>query len=68
MAVGIDGLFMEVHNDPDNAPSDGPNMIILKDLKGILETLLEFATVAQKVEQGFCKPQVPGSIPGGGSI
>ena len=26
-----------------------------------------FATVAQKVEQGFCKPQVPGSIPGGGS-
>ena len=27
VAVGIDGLFMEVHNDPDNAPSDGPNML-----------------------------------------
>ena len=27
VAVGVDGLFMEVHNDPDNAPSDGPNML-----------------------------------------
>ena len=68
LAIGIDGLFMEVHDDPDNAPSDGQNMIRLKDFRGIVETLLEYATVAQKVEQGFCKPQVPGSIPGGGSV
>ena len=66
-AIGIDGLFMEVHDDPDNAPSDGQNMIRLKDLKGILETLLEFATVAQKVEHLTCNEDVPGSIPGGGS-
>ena len=67
IAIGIDGLFMEVHDDPDNAPSDGPNMIRLEDLKGILETLLEFATVAQKVEHFTCNEDVPGSIPGGGS-
>ena len=67
LAVGVDGLFMEVHDDPDNAPSDGPNMIRLQDMKGILETLLEFATVAQKVEHLTCNEDVPGSIPGGGS-
>ena len=48
VAVGIDGLFMEVHDDPDNAPSDGPNMIRLSDLKGILETLLEYAIVSER--------------------
>ena len=68
LAVGVDGVFMEVHDDPDNAPSDGPNMIRLQDLRGILETLLEFATVAQKVEHLTCNEDVPGSIPGGGSI
>ena len=67
LAVGIDGLFMEVHDDPDNAPSDGPNMIRLEDLKGILETLLEYATIAQQVEHVICNDEVPGSIPGGGS-
>ena len=67
VSIGIDGLFLEVHNDPDNAPSDGPNMIVLKDLKGILETLLEFATIAQQAEHVICNDEVPGSIPGGGS-
>ena len=52
LAVGVDGLFMEVHDDPDNAPSDGPNMIRLKDLQGILETLLEYATLTKQAEQG----------------
>ena len=66
-AIGIDGLFMEVHNDPDNAPSDGQNMIRLKDFKGIVETILEFATIAQQVEHVTCNDEVPGSIPGGGS-
>lgn len=40
VAVGVAALFMEVHEDPDNAPSDGPNMVHLKDLRGILETLV----------------------------
>jgi 2-dehydro-3-deoxyphosphooctonate aldolase (KDO 8-P synthase) len=34
--VGIDALFMEVHADPDRAPSDGPNMLKLKDLPALL--------------------------------
>lgn len=41
VAVGVAGLFMETHQDPDNAPSDGPNMIKLTDFPGVLEQLLE---------------------------
>lgn len=41
LAVGADGLFMEVHPDPDNAKSDGPNMIPLSDLKMVLEKLIK---------------------------
>lgn len=40
VAIGIDALFMEVHEDPDNAPSDGPNMIPLAELEGVLKQLL----------------------------
>jgi 2-dehydro-3-deoxyphosphooctonate aldolase (KDO 8-P synthase) len=40
VAVGVAALFMEVHEDPDNAPSDGPNMVYLESLRGILETLV----------------------------
>ncbi|MBI1911981.1 MAG: 3-deoxy-8-phosphooctulonate synthase [Deltaproteobacteria bacterium] len=39
VAVGVDGVFMEVHSDPDKALCDGPNSIDLKDVKGILEEL-----------------------------
>ena len=39
VAVGVDGLFMETHPDPDGALSDGPNMIPLKDLRAVLETV-----------------------------
>ncbi len=39
VAVGVAGLFIETHDDPDNAPSDGPNMIPLKELGGLLKTL-----------------------------
>jgi 2-dehydro-3-deoxyphosphooctonate aldolase (KDO 8-P synthase) len=40
IAAGFDGLFMEVHPDPDNAPSDGPNMIRLADLPRVLDECL----------------------------
>ena len=39
VACGVDGLFMEVHEDPDRAPSDGPNMLFLRDLPGLLREL-----------------------------
>ena len=46
-AVGVAGVFMETHEDPDNAPSDGPNMIYLKDLPGIVETLMSIDALAK---------------------
>ncbi len=47
LAVGVAAVFMETHQDPDSAPSDGPNMIPLKDLKGILQTMLAFDRLAK---------------------
>jgi len=47
VAVGVAAVFMETHQDPDNAPSDGPNMIPLKQLGGIVETLLELDRLAK---------------------
>ena len=45
VAVGVDAVFMETHQDPDNAPSDGPNMVPLKDMPGLLERLMDFCAV-----------------------
>ena len=47
VAVGVAGLFMEVHQDPDNAPSDGPNMVRLDDLQSVLETLKQLDEVVK---------------------
>jgi len=47
VAVGIAGLFIETHQDPDKAPSDGPNMIPLKELEPLLERLMQFDKLAK---------------------
>jgi 2-dehydro-3-deoxyphosphooctonate aldolase (KDO 8-P synthase) len=47
VAVGIAGVFIETHEDPDNAPSDGPNMVHLKDMPRLLEKLMAFDAVAK---------------------
>ena len=47
IAVGIAGLFVETHEDPDNAPSDGPNMVHLKDMPRLLEKLVAFDDIAK---------------------
>jgi 2-dehydro-3-deoxyphosphooctonate aldolase (KDO 8-P synthase) len=47
IAVGIAGAFMEVHQDPDNAPSDGPCMVILDELHDILKKLIEIDKVVK---------------------
>jgi 2-dehydro-3-deoxyphosphooctonate aldolase (KDO 8-P synthase) len=47
VAVGVAAVFMETHQDPDNAPSDGANMIPLDQLPGIVETLLELDRLAK---------------------
>ena len=41
IAVGVGGIFMETHEDPDNAPSDGPNMVPLNEVKALLKKLTE---------------------------
>ena len=48
VAVGVAGVFVETHEDPDNAPSDGPNMVYLKDMPRLLETLLAFDAIAKR--------------------
>jgi 2-dehydro-3-deoxyphosphooctonate aldolase (KDO 8-P synthase) len=40
MAIGIDGLFCETHPDPDRSPSDGPNMVPLAEVEGMMQRLL----------------------------
>jgi len=47
VAVGVAALFMECHQDPDNAPSDGPNMVPLKDMEGLLSELMAFDRVSK---------------------
>jgi 2-dehydro-3-deoxyphosphooctonate aldolase (KDO 8-P synthase) len=47
VAVGIAGLFIETHQDPDNAPSDGPNMVPLEKMPALLERLIAFDRVAK---------------------
>ncbi len=47
VAVGVAGVFIETHQDPDHAPSDGPNMIPLKELEPLLRTLMAFDKLAK---------------------
>lgn len=47
-AAGIDGLFVEVHDDPDDAPSDGPCMLDIKDLPALIDAVLEIDAVSRR--------------------
>lgn len=49
VAVGVAGVFMETHQDPDNAPSDGPNMVKLGDMKPLLGTLKKLDEIAKSL-------------------
>jgi 2-dehydro-3-deoxyphosphooctonate aldolase (KDO 8-P synthase) len=51
VAAGVDGLFLEVHDDPAHAKSDGANALNLKELKPLLETLLSIHSAVQAGEQ-----------------
>ena len=48
VAVGVAAVFMETHQDPDNAPSDGPNMVKLADMPGLLAELVEIDRIAKR--------------------
>jgi 2-dehydro-3-deoxyphosphooctonate aldolase (KDO 8-P synthase) len=47
VAVGVAGVFIETHPDPDRAPSDGPNMVALADLPALVERLMAFDRLAK---------------------
>jgi 2-dehydro-3-deoxyphosphooctonate aldolase (KDO 8-P synthase) len=49
VAVGVAGVFIETHQDPDKAPSDGPNMVPLKDMERLLRRLREFDHLAKNL-------------------
>ena len=47
VAVGVAGVFVETHPDPDKAPSDGPNMVPLREFEGLIRTLMAFDAVTK---------------------
>ena len=52
VAVGVAGVFIETHQDPDRAPSDGPNMVPLKEMEGLLRRLIAFDRLAKDCARG----------------
>jgi len=49
VAVGVAGVFIETHQDPDNAPSDGPNMVPIDKMPALLEKLMAFDKIAKSI-------------------
>jgi 2-dehydro-3-deoxyphosphooctonate aldolase (KDO 8-P synthase) len=49
VAVGVAGVFIETHPDPDKAPSDGPNMVPLKAMEYLLRQLIAFDQLAKEL-------------------
>lgn len=48
--VGIDGLFMEVHPEPEKSPSDGPNMVRMEDLEDVLKPIAEIDRLVKNIK------------------
>lgn len=55
IAVGVAAVFMETHQDPDNAPSDGPNMVPIDRMEGLLSMLQDFDAVAKSHGQSLLR-------------
>jgi 2-dehydro-3-deoxyphosphooctonate aldolase (KDO 8-P synthase) len=51
VAVGVAAIFLETHQDPDNAPSDGPNMVKLKDMPALLGELVEIDRIVKRARR-----------------
>ncbi len=51
VAVGVAGVFIETHPDPDRAPSDGPNMVPLREFEGLIRTLMAFDAVTKSISR-----------------
>jgi len=55
VAVGVAGVFIETHPDPDHAPSDGPNMVPLREFEDLVRTLMAFDAIAKKIASNIAK-------------
>jgi 2-dehydro-3-deoxyphosphooctonate aldolase (KDO 8-P synthase) len=51
VAIGVAGIFIETHPDPDHAPSDGPNMVPLRDFEALIKTLMGFDALAKNLDK-----------------
>jgi len=47
VSLGVAAVFLETHQDPDNAPSDGPNMVYLRDMPALIDSLMRFDALAK---------------------
>ena len=59
VAVGVAGVFIETHPDPDHAPSDGPNMVPLREFEGLVKRLMAFDALAKGSAKGVDKGKTP---------
>ena len=57
VAVGVAGLFIETHQDPDKAPSDGPNMVPLKEFRGSRSPSFRRSTASSKSKRARTRPE-----------
>src|SRR5690349_14107762 len=55
VAVGVAGVFIETHQDPDHAPSDGPNMVPLREFEALVRKLMAFDGIAKSVEKNVAR-------------
>src|SRR5882757_4181605 len=55
VAVGVAGVFIETHPDPDRAPSDGPNMVPLREFEDLVRTLIAFDALAKNLEKNVAR-------------
>ena len=62
-AVGIAGVFVETHQDPDHAPCDGPSMIALKDFPPLLERLMQLDAIAKGAEMPTVDADIASAMP-----
>src|SRR6516164_6575165 len=62
-AVGIAGVFVETHQDPDHAPCDGPSMIALKELPPLLERLMQLDAIAKRAEMPTVDADIASAMP-----
>ena len=63
VAVGVAGVFLETHPDPDHAPSDGPNMLPLSQMEAVLRDLIAFDRLSKGAPMGQGLAPLPPPIP-----